>query len=72
MSDVDGRRERAAQRSADHCAGTVGEQHAAQVVVVSGHRGAFHVGHAFAEVVDAQRDRGGQQRRHLREAVDQQ
>ena len=39
LADVDGGRERRAQRRADHGAGAVGQQHVAQVVVVARGRG---------------------------------
>ena len=66
MPNVYRRRERAAEHRADDCAQTVGEQNLTQVIVVAGCRSALHVVHRFGEVVDAQWDRGDQQRRHLR------
>ncbi|WP_344937217.1 hypothetical protein [Actinoplanes nipponensis] len=72
VSDVDGRGERRAQQGADDRAAAVGEQHAAQVVAVPGGGRALHVGHRLGEVVDAQRDRRGQQRGHVAQAVDEQ
>ena len=69
MADVDGGRERAAQHRADDRAETVGEQDLAQVVVVAGRRRALDVVHRLGEVVDAERDRGDEQRRDLREPL---
>ena len=68
MADVHGGRERTAQHRAHDRAETVGEQDLAQVVVVAGGRGALDVVHRLGEVVDAERDRGDEQRRDLRES----
>ena len=50
---------------ADDRADAVGEQDLAQVVVVARRRGALDVVHRLGEVVDAERDRGGEQRRDV-------
>ncbi len=72
MADVDGGRERRAERRTDHGARAVGDQDRPEVVLVTGRGGRLDVGHALGEVVDAQRDRRRQQRRDLAQPVDQQ
>ena len=62
MSDVDRRRKRAAEQSADNCAGAVGQQYFAQAVIVSGGRSALDVVHALGEIIDAERHGGDEQR----------
>ena len=65
VADVDRRREGRAEERADDRAESVGGQHLPGRVPVAGRGGRLHVGHALGEVVDAQRDRRGQQRRDV-------
>ena len=72
MADVDGGRERGAERGADDGARAVGQEHVAEVVVVARRGGRLDVAHRLGEVVDAQWDRGREQRRDALQAVQQQ
>jgi hypothetical protein len=67
MADVHRRRERAAEDRAGDRADAVRDQDLAQVVVVACRRRALDVVHRLGEVVDAERDRGGEQRRDVGE-----
>ncbi|WP_234443281.1 hypothetical protein [Streptomyces cellulosae] len=71
VADVHGGREGRAERGADDGARAVGQQYRTQVVVITGGSGALDVAHALGEVVDAQRDGGGEQRCDVREAGEQ-
>ena len=69
VADVHRGRERAAEHRADDRADAVGEQDLAQVVVVARRRRALDVVHRLGEIVDAERYRGDEQRRDLRQSL---
>src|SRR5436309_321216 len=65
MTDVHRRRERAAEERADDRADAVRKKDGPEVVAVTGRRRALDVVHSLGEVVDAEGDGRGQERRDI-------
>src|SRR3954468_12693122 len=70
MADVNSRRKRASEHGTGNRTDTIRRKNLAQIIVVPGRRGAFHIVHRFGEVVDAERNRRCKQRRYAGQSTE--